>query len=212
MGMTTGILRRLVMLLTTPSGPRQSCPHSVLLEHVLGHRPWRVFLSHTSDLRRHPAERSFVAAAEAAVVRAGHAVADMEYFPARDADCASHCTAMVASADVYVGIAGARYGALVPGTGRSFTELEFETATALGLPRLVFVVCDDACPECDARQLAFRRRLCQAGLLVCHVTSPADLELRLLHALDELRAESLLLATCAAAIVATHSSLAERGD
>src|SRR5262252_9191234 len=32
-----------------------------------GARPWRVFLSHTSDLQNHPPDRSFVTAAEAAV-------------------------------------------------------------------------------------------------------------------------------------------------
>jgi tetratricopeptide (TPR) repeat protein len=165
---------------------------------MLGDGPWRVFLSHTSELFAHPEDRSYVAAAEAAVIRAGHAVADMAYFAARDTRPAYYCVGVVGRADVYVGIIGLRYGAPVPSRPElSYTELEFESATELGVPRLIFLVRERAAvllpvdqpAEHDARQEAFRQRLREAGVTVAWVASPADLELGLLHALSELRAD-----------------------
>src|SRR4051794_3164159 len=44
----------------------------------------RVFLSHKTELRKFPESRSFVAAAEAALARAGYVPVDMAHFPADD--------------------------------------------------------------------------------------------------------------------------------
>ncbi len=166
---------------------------------MLGAR--RVFLSHTAELRRFPASQSFVAAAEAAVAMAGDAVTDMEYFAARDDQPAEYCQRRVRECDVYAGMIGLRYGSPVRDRPEvSYTELEFEAATEAGLPRLVFLLDEDVAlpipvaqlqdhdPDLQARQRAFRDRLAAAGIMVAKVASPAELELRLLHALQESRA------------------------
>src|SRR5262245_39248494 len=140
--------------------------------------PRRVFLSHTSS------QRAFVAAAQAAVLRAGDALIDMDFFTAQRTDPAQYCAEMVAVADVYVGIIGMGRGS--PTTGRpdiTFTEFEFETATEHRLPRLMFLL-----EEAKGRETAFHRRLRNANLTAAVVASPAELELRLYQALVELPA------------------------
>jgi hypothetical protein len=142
-----------------------------------------VFLSHTSDLRTHPSDRSFVAAAEAAVTRAGHVAIDMAYFGARDVSPADHSARMVSESDVYVGIIGCRHGTSIrdqPST--SYTELEFDIATELRLPRLVFLVST----ERESKQEAFVSKLLEAEVTVARTTSVAELELMVYQGLVEL--------------------------
>ncbi|MEU6375654.1 DUF4062 domain-containing protein [Streptomyces sp. NPDC046909] len=160
-------------------------------------KPRRVFLSHTSELRRHPEKRSFVEAAVEAVLRAEHLPSDMEYFTAREGNPADYCRMQVKKAHLYVGIIGFRYGSPVPDLEQiqSYTELEFETATELGMDRLVFLLSEQhvvGLPPVagwDAykiRQEAFRERLLNCGITVSEVHSPDHLAFKLLDALHQL--------------------------
>ena len=138
--------------------------------HRAGAR-WRVFLSHTSELREFPRGRSYVAAVERAVAACGHVVVDMADFPASDLPSARLCADRVESCDVYIGLLGTRYGSPVRDRPTvSYTELEFEAATRAGLHRLVFMLDTEAetsgIPpsglidlEFGARQEAFRQRV-----------------------------------------------------
>ncbi len=171
---------------------------------LVGRPPLRVFLSHTSELQRVPSGRSFVQAAEDAVRRAGHALVDMAYFSACDASPASYCMREMARVNVYVGIIGHQYGSSVREQPElSYTELEFETATALGLPRLILFV--DPSPQGDAidiRQQRFRRRLRETAVTTATVTTPDELALHLYQSLAELRtAEESLTPAAAPSLV-----------
>ncbi|UOX93554.1 FxSxx-COOH system tetratricopeptide repeat protein [Amycolatopsis sp. FBCC-B4732] len=155
----------------------------------------RVFLSHTSELGELPKPRSFVAAAKEAVTAAGDAVIDMSTFTARDATPEQLDKTKLADADIYVLIAGFRYGTPVWDRPEvSYCEQEFQIATDTGLSRLVFVLADDTEGpqelfrdlQYGARQEAFRKRLHDSGLTVTKVSSPGQLETKLLQALNEL--------------------------
>jgi hypothetical protein len=52
---------------------------------------WRVFISHTAELRQFPRGGSYVAAVERAISACGHAIADMADLPAADQAPADLC-------------------------------------------------------------------------------------------------------------------------
>ena len=162
---------------------------------------WRVFVSHTSELRNFPAGgKSYIAEAERAITAAGHVIVDMADFPAADQPAAGLCADRVRGCDVYVGVLGTRYGFPVPDSPEvSYTALEFDTAAAAGLPRLVFLLDIDAADvgiplsqlidhAFGARQEAFRRRVQASGLVTQSFASPAELGKLVERSLRELAA------------------------
>jgi hypothetical protein len=128
-----------------------------------------------------------VAEAERAVTAAGHVIVDMADFPAADQPAEQVCADRVQGCEVYVGVLGTRYGSPVRDKPEvSYTELEFDTATAAGLPRLVFLLDTGAAsvgipPDqlidhaFGARQEAFRRRVQASGLVTQSFASPDQL-------------------------------------
>ena len=154
-------------------------------------RTGQVFVSHTADMARFPDGRPFVQAAQDAVVRAGMAPVDMRYFAARDGRPADYCRARVRECEIYVAVVGFRYGSLVPGDAVSYTETEFQAACEAGVPRLVFLLEEAACPlgagDADRGLVeGFRQRLRDAGLVVRAFSSGEGLELEVFHALSDL--------------------------
>jgi hypothetical protein len=150
--------------------------------------PWRVFLSHTSELRKYPTAGSYIDKAERAVSAAGHAFVDMADFAAIDQAPAAVCGQRVRDCDVLVGIYGLRYGSPVRDQPEvSYTELEFITATEAAIPRLIFVINAESeelgLPPTALfdrkyadRQDAFIQRVKDAGLTLQFFCNPDDLK------------------------------------
>ena len=149
--------------------------------------PWRVFLSHTSELRNFPdLQRSYVTAVENAIIAAGHAIEVMRNFAASGESPRQVCIRKVKKCDVYVAVLGLRHGSPVRDMPeKSYTELEFDTATEAGLERLVFLLDDTAkdvgIPAAELRdeswprQRAFRERVKKSGLTIQTFTNAAEL-------------------------------------
>jgi hypothetical protein len=193
---------KIINTLATPTAGRATTPGTSPLKPG----PWRVFLSHTSELREFPSGGSYIAKAERAVSAAGHAIVDMADFAAIDQAPASVCEQRVRNCDVLVGIYGLRYGSPVRDQPEvSYTELEFITATDAAMPRLIFVINAESeelgLPptalvdrKYGERQDAFIQRVKDAGLTLQFFRNPDDLKGLVERSLREL-AESAAATT-----------------
>jgi hypothetical protein len=153
---------------------------------------YRVFLSSTSkDLAAH----------REAVTRAisgldGFHPIVMETFGARDATASQIDEAKIRECDVFVGLVGHCYGSSPKDNPTSYTEQEFDLATALGRPRLMLVATDEFKlpanliePEAKRqRQAAFRARVLE-GRVVARFDDPAGLAGLVTQALANWRGE-----------------------
>jgi tetratricopeptide (TPR) repeat protein len=111
----------------------------------------------------------------------------MANFPAASQPPAQLCADRVRGCEVYVGVLGTRYGSPVRDMReKSYTELEFDTATEAGKDRLVFLLDTDAADvgippsalidqEFGTRQTAFRRRVQASKLTTQSFASPPEL-------------------------------------
>lgn len=140
-------------------------------------QPARIFIS--SVMRDFAAER---AAARDAVTSLRFQPVMAEEFGAQPYSPQIACLEGVRSSDVYVGVFGGRYGSPTI-SGKSATEEEFDEARARGLPILCFVQSGEKEPE----QEEFLKRVKQyeTGLMVARFTTPAQLMLSIVQALND---------------------------
>jgi len=143
----------------------------------------RVYISSTfKDLQR---EREAVADA---IRRRGHFAAGMEVDRATEEPPLEACLEDVRSCQLYIGIFAWRCGFTAPNQARSITELEYEQAGHCDIPRLIFLVHEEAdwppeWTEKDERILALRARL-ESRHRVRHFTSPETLKIEVLTSLE----------------------------
>lgn len=103
-----------------------------------GKGPLKVFLSSTSrDLADH--RKIFIEQCHLY----GYDVIAMEEFGAQDAGAVAVSLKEVGTCNLFVGVYAKRYGYVPSGYTRSVTELEYQEAVRLNMPRLAFVVDDD---------------------------------------------------------------------
>lgn len=136
----------------------------------------RVFVSSVID-----GFKEFRLAVRHAITLLGFDPVMAEDFPAQPRSPGIACLEQVRSSDIYVGVLGPRYGSLTD-SGRSATEEEFDEASRLSLPRLIFATTADM----DEAQGAFIARVRGGwgkGLYYAQFGTPEELKDQVVKAL-----------------------------
>ncbi|MCI6359005.1 MAG: DUF4062 domain-containing protein [Clostridiales bacterium] len=103
--------------------------------------PWRIFVSSTKeDLIPY---REVV---ETVLTGMEHIPLGMEYFVSSPDSPIDVCLATVRRSQLYIVIVGMRYGSIEEGSGKSFTELEYDEAVKNKIPVLAFIIDEEQCP------------------------------------------------------------------
>lgn len=82
-------------------------------------------------------------AAVEAILRAGHIPAGMELFAAGSESQLEIIKRWIDSSDIYMLLLGGRYGSIEPGSGLSYTEIEYRYAVEQGKPYFAVVLSDN---------------------------------------------------------------------
>lgn len=101
---------------------------------------WRIFVSSTKeDLI------PYREAVETVLTGMEHIPLGMEYFVSSPDSPIDVCLATVRRSQLYIVIVGMRYGSIEEGSGKSFTELEYDEAVKNKIPVLAFIIDEEQC-------------------------------------------------------------------
>lgn len=133
-----------------------------------------------------------------ACLRQGMFPSMMEHLPASDADAIAESLKLVEEANLYLGIFAHRYGYVPKGHSTSITEMEYERAAELKLPRLIFLMHEDhpvkaadvEKGEGAIKLEALKQRLGEEQV-VNFFDSPADLRAKVIDSLSSYRERDL---------------------
>ena len=118
----------------------------------------------------------------------------MEHLSAMAENAVEASLAMVDESDVYVGLFAHRYGHIPEGAQASITEMEYDRAERKGIPRLIFVIDEDApvrkkdidTGEKAEKLEALKKRLLEDNV-VAFFDNPLDLSTKVFQSLVEFR-------------------------